>query len=377
MKAKSSFSLKDQLFNSKKVDYLAALIAQVDADFSQAAFHQDVVIAFPGLELKERITHMTACLQQHLPDDYPEALAIILRSLPPELDPTKTDDDFGDFIFAPLSLFVAVHGCTPDHLDISLTALKEITKRFSAEYAIRYFINTFSEATFEFLNDCAKDDNYHVRRWASEGTRPKLPWAQKLTTDYRKPLPILDALYADRTRYVTRSVANHLNDISKTDPVLVMDTLQRWTASQQQAGLEMAFITKHALRSLVKQGNPDALKLLGFKTKPEITIANFSTTTPTVRVGSAFEFSLDICSHQQQKLVVDYLMYFASDGRKQPQKVFKIKQLDLARDETVTLHKRHPMRLMTTRRLTLGVHKIVLQVNGQPFDSLTFELAET
>lgn len=376
MKAKSSFSLKDQLFNSDKVNYLATLISQTFPDFTQQSFHQDVIAAFPRLELKERIAHITACLHQHLPDDYQGALEIILQSLPPELDPNKTDDDFGDFIFAPLSLFVALHGCEPEHLNISLNALKEITKRFSAEYAIRYFINAFPDETFVFLLDCAGDDNYHVRRWASEGTRPKLPWAQKLISNYRQPLPILEALYADKTRYVTRSVANHLNDISKVEPNLVIETLQRWIKSQRQTEQEMAFITKHALRSLIKQGDQTALQLIGFGGKPDITVKEFSTSTPKVRVGEALEFSLDICSHKPQKLLVDYLMCFASNGTKKAQKVFKIKQLELAAGEVVSLKKKHPMRLMTTRRLMLGKHEIVLQINGQTFGSLDFELVE-
>ncbi|MEO1182201.1 MAG: DNA alkylation repair protein [Cyanobacteria bacterium J06636_28] len=376
MKAKPSFSLKDQLFNPEKVDYLGTLIAQAWPDFAQDTFHQNVVTVFPTLELKERIAHITDCLYTHLPEDYREALAIILRALPPELDPDKTDDDFGDFIFAPLSLFVATYGCTSHYLDSSLSALKEITKRFSAEDAIRYFINAFPEETFAFLLDCAEDDNYHVRRWASEGTRAKLPWSQKLTIDYKKPLPILEALFADKTRYVTRSVANHLNDISKIDPDLVINMLQQWMTSQRQTDQEMAFITQHALRTLIKQGNQEALALLGFGAKPDITITNFGTRTPEVRLGSAFEFSLDICSNKSQHLLVDYVMHFASNGKKRTQKVFKLKQLELKAGEVITLKKRHPMRLMTTRRLLLGEHQIVLQVNGQAFGSLSFDLIE-
>ena len=178
------------------------------------------------------------------------------------------------------------------------------------------------------------------------------------------------------TRYVTRSVANHLNDISKIDPALVVETLARWGESGQQAATEMAFITKHGLRSQIKQGNPQALTLLGFGAKPDITITHFSTSTPVVPVGTAFEFTLELRANKAQNLLVDYLMTFASDGKKQPQKVFKLKQLELEAGEVVQLKKRHPMRLMTTRRLILGEHRIVLQVNGQPFDSLSFELVE-
>ena len=376
MKAKSSFSLKDQLFNPDKVGYLAGLMVGAFPDFDRPGFQRDVVAALPELELKERIAHIATCLHHHLPADYPAALAIILDALPPELDPTQTDDDFGDFIFAPLSLFVATQGCTADYLAASLGALREITKRFSAEYAIRFFINSFPDETLAFLLDCAVDGHYHVRRLASEGARPKLPWAQKLVIDYRQPLPILERLFADPTRFVTRSVANHLNDVSKVDPAWVIETLGRWEASGQQTATEMAFVRKHGLRSLIKQGHPDALAMLGFGAEPDIEITRFSTSTPEVKIGEALEFVLEIRANSAQNLLVDYRMRFATEGKKQPQKVFKLKQLELASHEVVTLTKKHPMRLMTTRRLTLGEHQVVLQVNGQAMDSLTFDLVE-
>lgn len=163
----------------------------------------------------------------------------MLDALPPILDPTKNDDDFGDFILAPLSDFVAQHGATEEHLDSSLAALGEITKRFSAEFAIRIFINAFPERSLEFLNECAGDANYHVRRLASEGTRPTLPWSGKISIDYHEPLPILDKLYRDPTRFVTRSVANHLNDIAKVDPDLVISMLKRWKKAGDQDPKEM------------------------------------------------------------------------------------------------------------------------------------------
>ena len=376
MKAKSSFSLKDQLFNPQKVEYLSNLIVQAYPTFDASGFHQTVIAAFPTLELKQRITHITTCLNQYLPDDYLTALEILMTALPPPLDPTKLDDDFGDFIFSPLSLYVATYGCKDEYLGPSLAALREMTQRFSAEYAIRFFINAFPAATLAFLLDCAKDSNYHVRRLASEGTRPKLPWAQNLTIDYQQPLPILECLFTDPTRFVTRSVANHMNDISKLDADLVVETLKRWQSNEQQGVEEMNFILEHALRSLVKKGDPNALALIGFGTAPDITITDLVTSTPTVPLGEAFEFSLAIRANADQKLLVDYVMQFASNGKRAPQKVFKLKQLELATGETATLKKRHPMRLMTTRRLALGTHSITLQVNGQAFGSLSFELVE-
>jgi 3-methyladenine DNA glycosylase AlkC len=374
MKAQSTFSLKDQLFNAEKVDYLATLLEGVFPDFGGEAFRASVLSAFPVLELKERIAHITATLHTCLPPRYRDALAIILEALPPELDPNRTDDDYGDFIFAPFSLFVATYGRTAEHLEVSLDALRHITKRFSAEDAVRYFLNAFPAETLDFLRECAGDDNYHVRRLASESSRPLLPWAQRLTIDYREPLPILDVLFSDGTRYVTRSVANHLNDISKLDPELVVETLRRWRDDHQQTPAEMQFITKHALRTLVKRGHVEALELIGFGGEPDVTIVELATNTPQVRIGEAFRFSLTLTANSRQKLLLDYLMKFAGDGRVTRQKVFKLKQVELDAQQSISLAKAHPMRLMTTRRLQAGEHQITLLVNGIPQGTLVFDL---
>ena len=375
MKAETSFSLKDQLFNPESVGRLTNLFVDAHPTFPGDTFQAAVLARFPELGLKERIDHMTACLRESLPGNYPDAVAILLQALPPELDPTLTDDDFGDFIIAPYSHYVAQYGCSREHLALSLNALREITKRFSAENAIRFFINEFPAETLAFLDNCAGDENYHVRRLASEGSRPKLPWAQKLTIHYSDPLPLLEQLYADPTRYVTRSVANHLNDISKLNPDLVVSILAGWQASDQQTAAEMDFIIRHSLRSLIKQGHDGALALLGYGEAPDIEIMAFKTETPTVKVGEAFIFTLTLKANKPQNLLIDYQMRFASDGQRAPgQKMFKLKQLELAAGETVTINKKHPMRLMTTRRLYPGAHQIQLQINGQPFDSLSFDL---
>jgi len=334
-----------------------------------------VLDEFPNLELKQRIAHITAVMVAHLPSDYPAALKVIVAALPARLDPSKTDDDFGDFIIAPLSHFIAEHGATEEHLEISLAALRETTQRFSAEDAIRTFINGFPDRTLEFLLDCAAHDNYHVRRLASEGTRPRLPWSGKLDIDHTAPLPILHALYSDPTRYVTRSVANHLNDIAKIEPDLVLSTLKRWKKSGTQDATEMDFIIEHACRTLIKQGNTDALSLLGYGDAPQISITDFETSTPSVPVGTAFEFSFTLTANAAQKLMVDYVMVFAgADGGPGGSKVFKLKRLDLQPGETAAIKKRHPMKLMTTRRLYEGDHTITLQVNGHELDQLSFNL---
>ncbi len=377
LQAEVSFSLKDQLFNGDTVGQLSSWLASAYAGFDEAGFQTDVLAAFDELELKQRISHISATMANYLPGDYAEACDIVVAALPEQLDPTKTDDDFGEFITAPLSDFIATNGATTEHLEQSLLALREITKRFSAEFAIRTFIKAFPERSLEFLRACAEDDNYHVRRLASEGTRPSLPWSGKLPIPHTDPLPILDALYADPTRFVTRSVANHLNDIAKIDPGLVLETLSRWRDSGAQNDAEMAFIIEHACRTLVKQGDRAALVLLGYGEKPKVSIAGLETTTPVVEVGSAFEFAFTLEARAAQKLMVDYVMSFAgADGLPGGSKVFKLKRLETSKGSVVAIKKRHPMKLMTTRRLYEGTHTITLQVNGHELDSLSFELTQ-
>lgn len=373
MKAESTYSLKDDLFNREKVEYLAGLLAGAHQDFAAATFIEDCVSRFDELGLKERIAHIANMLHEHLPE-YPEALAIILDALPEPLDPDLKDDDFGDFIFAPLSAYVAENGCTDEHLSRSLDALREITKRFSAEDAIRTFIDAYPEDTLEFLLECAQDSNYHVRRLASEGTRPRLPWSKRLSIEVERPIPILDLLYADPTRYVTRSVANHLNDIAKSDPDLVVETLCRWKADGEQDRDEFEFIMKHSLRTLVKKGHPPALELLGFHGAPDVELREFAIHTPVVELGLSLEFSLEVEANRHEKLLVDWVLHFATDGERESEKVYKLRQLELEAGESVTLEKTHPMRPMTTRRLYAGVHRVTLQINGVRRDSREFEL---
>lgn len=369
------FSLKDHLFNPDKVAQLAQQLARVFPGFQSADFIADVVASFPVLELKQRIVHIRTCLHTYLPSDYRQAVAILLEALPAPLDEWRTDDDFGDFIHAPFGDFVAHYGCTQEHLAFSMAALREITKRFSAEDAIRYFINAFPEEAFSTLLEWTQDPNYHVRRLCSEGSRPKLPWSQKLISSPEKALPILDRLYTDPTRYVTRSVANHLNDLSKTHPEIVLQRLSVWTEQGGQTATEMAFLQKHALRTLVKTGLPAALALLGYGDHRGITLTSVQHSLE-VRMGEALWFSFCLTTEESKNLVVDYVLYFQSKlGQRANKKIFKLRTINLSAGETIHVEKRHPLRRnMTTRPLFSGTHKVEIQVNGKVLAYFFFEL---
>ncbi len=369
------YSLKDHLFNRKRIQYLANLFHAADSGFDHRKFVRDAMKGLKKLELKERIVHIAESLERHLDDDFRVSAAQIVAALPPPLDPTLTDDDFGDFIFSPLGEFVVRNGSAKKHLKVSLRTLRELTKRHSMEDAIRAFINAHTDATMAELRKWATDRNYHVRRLASEGTRAMLPWSKRLTIDLTDPLPLLDQLHADPTRYVTRSVANHLNDIAKTKPKLVVDRLKRWKKSARQQPDEFAWMSKHALRTLIKQGNTGALRFLGFHPTPKIKIDRFKIITRAIKPGDAIEFCFDVTAERDEPLIIDYVIDFVKSNGVLAPKVHKLKQMSLKKGETVALRKRHVLRAnATTYTLYPGTHHVTLQINGKRFDSGTFEL---
>lgn len=365
-----NFSLKDQLFNAEKTRYLAGLFAGADPTFDAEAFQAQVMSRLLDLELKERMAWIAECLQSSVPGDLPAIAPVLLRALPPPLDPEKTDDDFGDFIFAPLGGWVVSVGM--DHPDQSLDVLAELTQRFSMEWAIRPFLNAYPQQVLAQMEDWCAHDSYHVRRLVSEGTRPRLPWGQAVGLELTDPLPLLDQLHSDSTRYVTRSVANHLNDITKKNPDLVLDRLQGWARSAQQDQAELDWITSHTLRGLVKAGHPRAMAMLGFD--PDAEIAVDVKINGEARIGGALEFDVTLNGAEDHPVLVDYIVHFQRPGGKTSPKVHKLKQSEL-KDRTLTLSKKHKLKGdATTFKLVPGAHRLEIQVNGKVRAGVEFDL---
>ncbi|MBY0537991.1 hypothetical protein K2P47_01180 [Patescibacteria group bacterium] len=371
---KEKFSLKDHLFNKDSVTYLADLFVVVDATFNKKKFVTEVMGKFPELELKDRINWITEVLAKHLPADPEAAMKLIVAALPPPLDPTKTDDDFGRFILAPLGEYVVRHGCSKKYLKQSLATLKQITMRFSMEDAMRTFLNNFPTETLAEYDKWVSDKNYHVRRLVSESTRPSLPWSQKIGIDYQVPVTYLDKLHADTTRYVTRSVANHVNDISKKDGELVVRTLKRWHKEQTQNPLELDWLTRHALRTLVKRGDVQALGLLGYSAHTAPVVSNFAV-PKKVRAGDRLQFSFDVTSSISQNLLIDYVIDFVKlNGGTKP-KVFKIKKVSALPQAIISVEKNHHLKAdATTFKLNAGTHSLTIQINGQKLATAQFEV---
>lgn len=230
-------SLADQLFNRDTVGQLTCHFDDAGV-FSEGPFVTHVMDGLHDLELKARINHIADVLARHLPAGFGDAVAVIYKALPPPLDPNLQDDDFGGFIYAPLGVFLENHRLE-GNISSCLDLLEALTMQFSMEFSIRVFLNNHPVETMQRIRLWAIHENSHVRRFASEGTPPRLPWGHNVGLTPDDTLPILDMLYVDQTRFVTRSVDNHLNDITKTNPEVVIKRLDRWQSAGKKSEKEL------------------------------------------------------------------------------------------------------------------------------------------
>lgn len=367
------FSLKDHLFNPQTMAQLATEFAAGLPGFDAERFQAEALSGFGERELMERMEWMADCLEGQLAKDFPTMADQLEAAMPAPLDPALRDDDFGQFIHAMPGILAVRHGLE-DHRERALDLLYEATKRFSMEFYIRPFLNRWPEETLARLARWAADDNYHVRRLVSEGTRPRLPWARSVTLETGQRVPLLARLYSDKTRYVTRSVANHLNDIAKKEPELVISLLQEWQQEGRQDAKELAWMTRHALRVLVKQGHAGALDLLGYRGNVPVR-ASLTLGADSYAIGERLAIGCELATDQDLPVMVDYRITFARAGGKTAEKVFKLKVAEIKAGNPLTLSKSHFLKGdATTFTLYPGPHAVVLQVNGQDLARADFEL---
>ena len=365
-------------FNPDVVTKMAGHIGAAWPEFDQKTFISDAIRDFEAQELKERAMAITDALESHLPEDFPRSVGYLLDSLNPEEVEEITMDDGGDagvrgWAIMCFTEYVARRG--RDDLDLSLSAMREMTKRFSAEFSIRHFLNDFPEQTLKVMESWVLDENHHVRRLVSEGTRPKLPWAMNLPLFREKPqmiLPLLEQLKDDPSEYVRRSVANNLNEMAKDHPDLVAEIAGRW---MKGASKNRKRLVSHACRTLIKKGHPGALEALGFG-KPNVEVADFKLMNPVVEYGTGLEFELDLKSKaaEEQNLVLDYAIHHVKANGSLAPKVFKWKNLALGGKASHKASKLHKIKPITTRVYYPGTHKVELLINGESYGIWEFEL---
>ncbi len=358
------------IFNLKLLQKYAIEIKRVYPSFSETEFLQ---IAKPmlKLEMKGRVQLIRDRLKTSLPSDYLKSLKILLNSL----DQSR----LSGFELWPMTEFVQTYGL--DHIKPSLLALKKMTVLFTAEWAIRPFIKNDVHGTLKFLEPLTFDSNEHIRRWVSEGTRPRLPWGERLHLFIEKPLlslPLISNLKFDTSLYVQKSVANHLNDIAKDHPLLVVKTLQNWQSEAKSKDQKqiLRWITHRALRTLIKQGHKEALALIGVNPLAQIEVNELKLKKAKVKIGESLTFTFNITSKAKkvESVVLDYVIYFLKSNREHSSKVFKLKKLILEPGQTLAVEKTHSLRQITTRKFYPGQHFFEIQVNGNPHLKMKWQL---
>jgi len=360
------YSMKDDFFNETTARLLTDALLRAWADFDNEACYQKMVGGFQGLELKARMSHVRVCLEEFLTADYRRNLGIMTKAL--------EEVEQGHFVFGAFCEYIEYNGCNDADLDLSLKTIAEFTKKFSGEFAIRRFINVYPEQTWQAMMAWSTSGDRDQCRLASEGLRPKLPWASGIKFDYVKGIEPLENLYTHKDRYVTRSVANHLNDVSKIDPEVVVATLKRWQSQGGQGSKEMAYIMSHSTRTLVKRCYEPALALLGYKENPAISIHGFELSTQEIVVGDALLFTCCVECHEEANLMIDYVIDYPMAKNKRSKKVFKVKKVSVVKGQKIEITKKHTFRLMTTKTLYTGDYNLQLQINGNLYDRANFRL---
>ena len=359
------------VYNPEIVHQLALRLKKEYSKFDINGFVDDFTIQYKPLKLMERSHLITKNLIHYLPQDFKHSVDVLLNILGPELDKTSLTG-FEGFIVVPQTMFIVERGMDEQHFLLSMKALYEMTKRFSSENAMRFFLLKHEKKTLEILHVWVNDPNVHVRRLVSECTRPRLPWACRLLNYQKNPQPVLELLEKlkfDNELYVRRSVANNLNDITKDNPDIVVEVLKRWSKTNDKGVL---WLVKHAARSMLKQGHKEVLQLLGYQ-HPELVFENFVVDNKII-LGYDLKFSFDILSRINQNVMIDYKIYFMKANGKLSPKVFKLSKKKLKKGEKTSFSKKHSFRLITTRKYYRGEHTLEIIVNGIIFGKKHFLL---
>ncbi|MDR2736540.1 MAG: DNA alkylation repair protein [Gracilibacteraceae bacterium] len=357
--------LKDRL-NYESLQEFALAVQSIYKVFQVDAFLMSTMDdAWNDLELIAKGRQISLNLGKYLPADYGAAIGVIDEVI------TKYDG----FVKHCFPDFVEVFGQDESNWDISIAALERYTPYASAEFAVRPFIINHEERMMAQMYAWSKHENEHVRRLASEGCRPQLPWGRALARFKEDPgpvLPILEQLKDDPSLTVRRSAANNLNDISKTHPELVAKLAKEWYGKNELSD----WTVKHGCRTLLKKGHGEVLAIFGYQDDAVLEVDGFALERPAVTLGEDLVFSFSIMAKEPAKVRLEYGIDYVKANGKRNRKVFKISEVSLKENKKKNYAKSHSLADVTTRKHYPGTHSIALIVNGVERGILDFELTE-
>lgn len=355
-------------YNHQYLHALALNIGAVYPSFQADDFVNGIMDeTWDGLELKARMRKIAINLGRYLPADYGQALGVIDKVI------AGYPAGFNDFALMFFPAFVEIYGQEDPHWDLSMAALERYTPFSSSEFAVRPFIISHEKRMMQQMAAWAGHDNEHVRRLASEGCRPRLPWGQALAGFKKDPSPvlgILERLKADPSPYVRKSVANNLNDISKTHPDLVAKIARDWHGKNSHTD----WIVRHGCRTLLKKGNRDVLDIFGFANTDCVKVDGFTLDAASVSIGKEITFFFRIEAKKTARVRLEYgIDYMKANGRRN-RKIFQISDLSLKKNGKKAYTKTHSFADASTRKHYPGKHSMTLIVNGAERGTLDFEV---
>ncbi len=353
-----------EMFNRAYFERLAKEVGIAAPRVERAALVKDLLDGNDERELNARMRHASITLRQHLPTDFRKAVNVLkdaAQRMPKGYTALLYPDFVGQF--------------GHDDTGFSLEALKYFTSFGSSEFAVREFFRRNAQGTLKVMRTWAEHENEHVRRLASEGSRPRLPWSFRLDAVLKDPkltTPILERLRADDSLYVRKSVANHLNDFSKDHPTYTIGLLRTWDRSHPHT----SWIAKQASRTLIKAGNVDALALFAFDSKVKVRVDDLRVEPKRLRLGDTLAFSFNVVSEaaRAQQLVIDYAIHYRKAGGGTSRKVFKLKEVELGARASINVTKRQRIVDFSTRKHYPGEHMLEVMVNGKVHAQASFVL---
>ena len=350
----------DELLGVSVVADLAGCLERATGD-TRLSLVRGSSSEFDGMSLGERTRVVRDAMIAELPEDFPVFAEIIRRAL--------EEETFTGWMIWPVTEAVAVTATrsgSESDFDGGMALLAELTSRLTGEFAIRTFLETDLHRSLAIALAWTGHEDEHVRRLATEGTRARLPWGRRvkeLTARPESTISILDELYRDDSEYVRRSVANHLNDLSRADAALAVSTAKRWLQTPDSNTLK---IVKHALRTLIKAGDPDALSLLGFSPPTDVVVEGFVIDRETVDAGGelTFDFAVTNNGSESVTVVIDYIVHHVKANGQTTPKVFKLTTRTLEPGVPARIAKRHSFKPISTRKYYAGDHAVEVQING-------------
>jgi 3-methyladenine DNA glycosylase AlkC len=353
--------LKDMFFTRESMNAFAGAVQESCPEFDKERFIELVFSeGFADLELMDRMSHTTRCLQRTLAGSFQEAVVALIGAAP----------HVKGFEAMCLPDYIAQFGM--EHWDLSLRSLGKIGRHITGELAIRPFLDKDPEKVLPYLREWMEQDAVPLRRLASEGSRPRLPWAMALPRFKKDPrliLPILEKLKDDPSENVRRSVANHVNDISKDNPDIALELCSRWYGTSANVDK----VVKHACRTLLKAGDSRALQIFGYSDPSGMRATNLILESDTITVGDDLRFTFKLEMKAEGKVRLEYAISYVKAQGKLSRKVFKLTENTFPAG-TRNLRRKHSFADMSTRKHYPGIHHLGIILNGEEKAHVTFEV---